>query len=91
VEIRNDPKRRQARRRNGTITIIDTGTYVPGPFTMETRHEILDRLLFIQIDQRSELISREEIEEIRRLWSEELVAPTRSDAASVNTIVKKVK
>jgi len=91
VEIRNDPKRRQARRRNGTITITDTGTFVPGPFTMETRHEILDRLLFIQIDQRSELISREEIEEIRRLWSEELVAPTRSDAASVNTIVKKVK
>lgn len=58
---------------------------------METRQEILDRLLSIQVDQRSELISREEIEEIRRLWSEELVAPTRSDAASVNTLVKKVK
>lgn len=35
--IRNDPTRRSARRRNGKFTINDSGTFVPGPFTPDTR------------------------------------------------------
>ncbi|MBD9526216.1 DNA phosphorothioation system sulfurtransferase DndC [Paracoccus sp. PAR01] len=89
VSIRNDPKKRQARRRNGTITITSTGTYVPGPFTMDARQEILDRLLSIQGGIDVELISIDEIEEIKRLWSEELTAnASRQASATVDTIKK---
>ena len=91
VEIRNDPNRRQARRRNGMITITDTGTYVPGPFTLETRQEILDKLILTQSQQSSELISKDEVEEIRRLWSEELIAANTSYTNSVSTLMKKAK
>lgn len=45
--IRNDPHRRSARRRNGKYTINEAGTFVPGPFTSNTRHEILERLLVL--------------------------------------------
>lgn len=89
VSIRNNPEKRQARRRNGTITITSSGTYVPGPFTMDARHEILDRLIDIQTGLDVELISYEEIEEIKRVWSEELtVNASRSARAFVDTIKK---
>lgn len=33
ASIRNEKERRQARRRDGRITITDGGTFIPGPFT----------------------------------------------------------
>lgn len=39
VGIRNDPERRLARRRDGRITHMESGTLIPGPFTFETRRK----------------------------------------------------
>ena len=76
VAIRNDPERRLARRRNGRFTIGKNGVFIPGPFNMATRKEILDRLLDLQNETRMPLISDAEIRQIRILWVEDVLAST---------------
>ncbi|WP_321402599.1 DNA phosphorothioation system sulfurtransferase DndC [Maridesulfovibrio sp.] len=71
-EIRNDPEMRQALRRNGKLTFGATGSHVPGPFTINARRQILERLLIVQKQFGEELISEEEIELIHKHWSKEL-------------------
>lgn len=71
-EIRNDPSLRQALRRNGKLTFGASGNHVPGPFTINARRQILERLLQTQEKFGDRLISDEEIELIHRHWSEEL-------------------
>ncbi|MCY4309187.1 MAG: DNA phosphorothioation system sulfurtransferase DndC [Rhodobacteraceae bacterium] len=73
IEIRNDPERRLARRRNGQVTITNKGIFVPGPFNMSTRHEILDRLLELQTQSKMDLIKQTEIDRIRELWIEDVI------------------
>ena len=67
--IRNDPARRMARRRDGRITIMPNNTYVPGPYTMDTRAEILDRLLRMQELVERQLIAPSEILRIKEIWA----------------------
>ncbi|MEN9796350.1 MAG: hypothetical protein RL653_46 [Pseudomonadota bacterium] len=74
VAIRNDRGRRQRTRRNGHITLMKDGTPVPGPFTLEARQEILDRLLELQAEVQLPLISEEEVRVIKQLWSSEMAA-----------------
>ena len=79
VSIRNDPERRLARRRDGSFTVTKDGVHVPGPFSIATRREILDRLLNLQEKTRMPLISGNEVEKIRALWVEDvLVSAARS-------------
>lgn len=72
-EIRNDPALRQGRRRNGKITVAN-GKLIPGPFTLDARRMILDRLLETQREYGATLITDREIEAIQRIWVEDLVA-----------------
>lgn len=72
VEIRNKPEYRQVERRNGTVT-IKGGKHIPGPFTVEARQMILDKLLTIQTDYGHDLISQEEIDLIKQIWAEDLI------------------
>lgn len=58
--IRDCEKYRCNFRRNGQVG--------KGPFTLEARNEILDKLLKAQADSQINLISIEEIEHIYRLW-----------------------
>ena len=74
LAIRNDPERRLARRRNGRFTIGKNGVFIPGPFNMATRREVLDRLLDLQGVTRMPLISDEEVQRIRELWVEDVLA-----------------
>ncbi len=74
ASIRNDPDRRMARRRNGRITVAANGLYVPGPFTLETRMEILVRLHALQAATGMELISPAEEARIRAIWAEDALA-----------------
>lgn len=74
VEIRNDPDRRLARRRDGRVTFAANGVHIPGPFTLYTRAEILDRLLTLQKQTGQQLISTQEIEKIRNIWAEDALA-----------------
>lgn len=59
--IRNDLSLREAERRNGAEG--------PGPFRMDTRHEILRRLLDVQGQVGQQLVSDAEIRRIRELWT----------------------
>jgi DNA sulfur modification protein DndC len=74
-----DRERRDFRRMNGSVTMKD-GAAIPGPYTTEARIYWLRRVLEIQKymeetapDElgRIELITMEELEEIRRIWVEE--------------------
>jgi DNA sulfur modification protein DndC len=80
--IRNDPARRMARRRDGRITIMPNNTYVPGPYTMDTRAEILDRLLKMQAVVKRQLIAPSEILRIKEIWAADaLLSAQRFGAA----------
>jgi len=73
LTIRNDPNYRSTLRRNGRLTYdANTGKHIPGPFTIKARMEILDKLLSVQQEVNTRLISEEEIELIRKIWSLEL-------------------
>lgn len=71
--IRNDRTRRQRTRRNGFVTLMKDGTPVPGPFTLETRQEILNRLLDVQREVEMTLVSQAEIDSIKQLWAQDAV------------------
>jgi DNA sulfur modification protein DndC len=82
VTIRNDPSRRMARRRDGRITIMPNSTYVPGPYTMDARAEILDRVLALQHTVKRQLITPGEVLRIKEIWaSDALLGAQRYNAA----------
>lgn len=76
IAIRNDPERRLARRRDGRFTIGKNGAFIPGPFNMATRREMLERLLALQNETRMQLITDFETRRIRDLWVEDVLAST---------------
>jgi DNA sulfur modification protein DndC len=72
VSIRNDPSYRSAIRRNGRLTFDVTGKHIPGPFTIQARKEILQRLQETEQSFGGTLITAEEVELIHRIWAVEL-------------------
>jgi DNA sulfur modification protein DndC len=74
ASIRNDPNRRQARRRDGRITVTTTGALVPGPFTFQTRSEIFDRLRETERQVGHRLLADDEIELIYTIWNTEMAS-----------------
>lgn len=72
-EIRNNPTYRSVERRNGQVQFDLTGKHIPGPFTIQARQMILDKLLETQDKYGGEpLISKEEIDLIKSIWAQEL-------------------
>lgn len=88
ASIRNDKARRQARRRDGRITITDGGVFVPGPFTLQTRSEIFERLRALEKETGQALISEDEIGLIHEIWAEELATYANARPMSVREIRK---
>lgn len=73
-EIRNKPEYRQVERRNGRTQFdLVTGKHIPGPFTIQARKMILDRLRETEEEFGGQLISKGEIDIIESTWAEELV------------------
>ena len=72
VDIRNDPARRSALRRNGRLTFDTTGKHIKGPFTIQARREILAELLRVQQQFGGVLITDEEIDLIHKNWAIDL-------------------
>ncbi len=66
LEFSFDPKSRLPFRRNGTPAINRKGM-----LTLNAREEILKKLQKLQHQTQMQLISHEEIEEIRRIWEED--------------------
>lgn len=85
ASIRDIPERRMARRRNGRLTITADGVYVPGPFTLDTRSEILDKVLAMQAEMGQTLIDQEEIARIKTIWAEDVIQ--MSELVSKNATV----
>lgn len=67
--IRNMSEHRQAYRRNGRLSFDLSGKHIPGPFTIQTRQLILERLLKIQQEFGAQLISPEELNLIYQHWN----------------------
>lgn len=65
-EIRNNLDYRDKERRNGQQGL--------GPFTMDARKEILERLLEVQEEVGRTLVTEPELRRIREIWSEDLAA-----------------
>jgi DNA sulfur modification protein DndC len=77
-DIRNDPRYRSVERRNGEIRFNPRGEqiqHVPGPFTIQARKMIFDKLLETQAAYGDTLISDDEIERIHAIWADEISRP----------------
>lgn len=83
AEIRNDPARRSARRRNGQTTFLADGSLVPGPFVPAARREILERLRQVERATGRSLITAGEIEAINRIWADDAAAAVAAGEQSV--------
>jgi DNA sulfur modification protein DndC len=70
--IRNKSEHRQAYRRNGRISFDLHGKHIPGPFTIQTRKLILERLTCVQKEFGEQLISEAELDLIYQHWTAEL-------------------
>ena len=84
-DIRNDPRYRSIMRRNGEITFNARGEqikHVPGPFTIQARKMILDKLLAAQVEYGDQLISFDEIQRIQAIWAEEISKSTKQQEAT---------
>ena len=68
VSIRQDPKYRDTKRRNGTVYTKANGEVGFGPFKLEARQEILRRLLRLQKETQMDLITIDELKVIDEMW-----------------------
>ena len=69
---------REFKRRNGQVMLKPEGGYVPGPYKLATRKDLLRRLLETQKlirrhgpNPNERLITKDELEQIRRIWRSE--------------------
>ena len=63
---------RQTHRRNGRVTFDVSGKHIPGPFTVQARKRILERLISIQTEFGDRLISDAELDLIYQHWTNDL-------------------
>lgn len=68
MELREDNENRLPVRRNGRTKIRDDGTRVYGPFKLEVRREILNRLQNLESQIGERLVSQSELEVIEDIW-----------------------
>lgn len=71
LEIRSDSKEREQKRRNGSMYRKSDGKLGLGPFTMKARKKILERLLELEEETKTELITLDELKQIDEMWDSE--------------------
>ena len=71
LEMRTTPGAREYKRRNGAMYRKTDGSLGEGPFTMETRKEMLRRLLKLEKETGLSLITLEELKQIDLMWDNE--------------------
>jgi len=74
ASMRDDPERRQAQRRDGSLKFMGNGRLVPGPFTFETQMEMLGRLKRLEAETGLRLVGDDEESRIRRIWADDVLA-----------------
>lgn len=73
VDLRENESNRLRVRRNGVVKLREDGSRVLGPFKLDVRREILDRLRALQNELGEHLISRSEIRIIEDIWRRDQV------------------
>ena len=68
VELREDARNRQGVRRNGFAYFRDDGSRIMGPFRLEVRQTILDRLEELEAETGQQFISQAEKELVQDIW-----------------------
>ena len=71
VQLRSTLSAREYKRRNGAMYRRPDGQLGQGPFTMETRKEMLRRLLRLEVDTGLDLITVDELRVIDEMWDQE--------------------
>lgn len=71
LEMRNDPSMRDTKRRNGSVYKRSDGSLGMGPFTLNARRIILEKLLQLEESTGMELITEVELKTIDKMWDEE--------------------
>lgn len=71
MEMRSSPTAREYKRRNGAMYRKSDGSLGQGPFTMESRKEMLRRLLQLEVNTGLSLITIEELKQIDIMWDSE--------------------
>ncbi len=74
VELRENDSNRQRVRRNGVSKVRADGTLVLGPFTLDVRKKILERLKELEQDVGESLITESELEFIYDIWRRDEIA-----------------
>ena len=80
IELRENDANRQRVRRNGNTRSRPDGSRVLGPFTLQIRRVILDRLMRLELQTGWSLISTAEREIIDDIWRRDLVLKDCRDA-----------
>ena len=73
LEIRDSPDRRMEPQLAGEDLAFPCGEGISGPFTLETRREIYDRLKAVQRETGMPLLSREDDDFIRIIWRDDAI------------------
>lgn len=71
LKMRDNPQMRDNKRRNGTVYKKADGSFGLGPFTLEARRIILEKLLMLENETGLELITISELKAIDKMWDEE--------------------
>lgn len=71
LEHRNDPSMRDKKRRNGAVYEGKDGELGQGPFTLEGRKKILEEVLKLELKVGEEIITKEELKIIDKMWASE--------------------
>lgn len=71
LKMRENRKYRESKRRNGAVYKKSDGSFGLGPFTLEARKMILEKLLNLENETGLELITEAELKVIDKMWDEE--------------------
>ena len=71
LKMRGNPQMRDNKRRNGSVYKKADGSFGLGPFTLEARRIILEKLLMLENETGLELITISELKAIDKMWDEE--------------------
>ena len=71
LALRSTPGARETKRRNGSVYRKADGSLGEGPFTLETRKQMLRKLLELEVETGFSLITIEELKQIDLMWDAE--------------------
>ncbi len=71
LSIRNNPEMRDTKKRDGSVYLKNDGSVGYGPFNLNARRIILEKLLEIENEVGIELITTDELKKIDEIWDNE--------------------